>query len=103
MMNSMCTTIEVTKNIHDTGIMASWQPMSKSTTWQSWQKHWHVMMYWFMSRYHYKDILNNVIFAFKMSLLSERHLMTAVINMYKPYFIFMTYVMSCYSYPHPFK
>jgi len=28
---------------------------------------------WFMSRCHNKDILNNVIFAFKMSLLSERH------------------------------
>jgi len=28
----------------------------------------------------YKDILNNVIFAFKMSLLSERTLMTVVIN-----------------------
>jgi len=39
------------------------------------------MMYWFMSRCHNKDIPNNVIFAFKMSLLSERHLMTVVINM----------------------
>jgi len=29
-----------------------------------------------------------------MSLLSERHLMTVVINMHKPYFIFKTYVMS---------
>jgi len=29
-----------------------------------------------------KIILNNVIFAFKMSLLSERHLMTVVINMH---------------------
>jgi len=29
-----------------------------------------------MSSCHDKDILNNVIFAFKMSLLSERHLMT---------------------------
>jgi len=52
------------------------------------------MMYWFMSRCHYKDILNNIIFAFKMSLLSERHLITVVKNMYKPYFIFMAYVMS---------
>jgi len=34
-----------------------------------------VMMFWFMSRCHNKDILNNVIFAFKMSLLSERQLM----------------------------
>jgi len=33
-----------------------------------------------MSRCH-KDILNNVIFAFKMALLSERHLMTVVTNM----------------------
>jgi len=32
----------------------------------------------------HKDILNNVIFAFKMSLLSKRHLMTVVINMHKP-------------------
>jgi len=36
MTNSMCTTVvEVTKNIHhDTVKMASWQPMSKPTTWQ---------------------------------------------------------------------
>jgi len=46
-----------------------------------------------MSRCHNKEILNNVIFAFKMSL-SERHLMTVVINMHKPYFIFKTYLMS---------
>jgi len=46
-----------------------------------------------MSRCHNKDIINNVTFAFQMSLLSERHLMTVVINMDKPYFIFMTYVM----------
>jgi len=43
---------------------------------------------------HEKDILNNVIFAFKMSLLSEKHLMTVVINMHKPYLIFKTDVMS---------
>jgi len=36
------------------------------------------MMLWFMSRSHNKEILNNVIFAFKMSLLSERHFMTVV-------------------------
>jgi len=53
------------------------------------------MMVWFMSRCHNKDILNNIIFAFKMSLLSESHLMTVVIHMHKPYFIFKTYVMSC--------
>jgi len=47
-----------------------------------------------MSRCHNKDILNNVVFAFKMSLLSERHFMTVVINIHKPYFIFKTYVMS---------
>jgi len=47
-----------------------------------------------MSSCQNKDILNNVIFAFKMSLLRERHLMTVVINMHKPYFIFKTYVMS---------
>jgi len=35
MTNSMCTTVvEVTKNIHDTLKMASWQLMSKPTTWQ---------------------------------------------------------------------
>jgi len=33
-----------------------------------------------MSTCHNKDILNNVIFAFKMPLLSESHLMTVVIN-----------------------
>jgi len=46
------------------------------------------MMLWFMSSCHNKDILNNVILAFKMSLLSKRHLMTVVIN-----FIFKTYVL----------
>jgi len=49
-------------------------------------------MYWFMPRCHNKD-LSNVIFAFKMSLLSERHLMTVVTNMQKTSLIFMTYVM----------
>jgi len=35
MTNSMCTTVvEVTKTINGTVIMASWQPMSKPTTWQ---------------------------------------------------------------------
>jgi len=62
------------KNIHDTVIMASWQPMSKPTTWYFVKLMY--MMYWFMSRCHNKDISNNVIFAFKMSLLSEGHLMT---------------------------
>jgi len=56
----------------------------------SWQRHWQVIMYWFMSRCHYKDILINVIFAFKMSLLSEKHVMTVAINMHKLYFIFKT-------------
>jgi len=51
------------------------------------------MMLWFMLRFYNKVILNNVL-AFKMSLLSERHLMTFPINMHKPYFIFKTYVMS---------
>jgi len=53
----------------------------------SWQKHWQVMILSFMSRCHNKDILNNVIFEYKMSLLSERHV-------HKPYFIFKTNVMS---------
>jgi len=35
MINSISTTVvEVTKNIHDTVIMASWQPMSNPNTWQ---------------------------------------------------------------------
>jgi len=35
MTNSISTTVvEITKNIHDTVIMASWQAMSKPTTWQ---------------------------------------------------------------------
>jgi len=42
-------------------------------------------VYWFMSRCHNKDILNNVIFAFKMSLLSERQIMTVIINMHNPH------------------
>jgi len=54
-------------------------------------------MLWFMPRCQKKVILNNVIFAFKMSLLSERHLMTVVINMHKPYFTFKTY-LSCHGY-----
>jgi len=34
MTNSISTTVvEVTKNIHDTVIMGSWQPVSKPTTW----------------------------------------------------------------------
>jgi len=52
-----------------------------------------------MSRCHNKDILNNVIFAFKMSLMSERHLMTVVINMCHV----MVMKVSCQSYAHPFK
>jgi len=48
------------------------------------------MILWFMSSCHNKDISNNFVFALKMSLLSERHLMTVVINMHKPYFIFKT-------------
>jgi len=51
------------------------------------------MMYWFMSRCHL-----NVIFALKISLLSQRHLLTVVINMHKPSFIFITYDMSCHGY-----
>jgi len=39
--------------------------------------------------------------------LCERHLMTVVINMHEPYFIFKAYCMvmkvSCQSYAHPFK
>jgi len=42
-----------------------------------------------------------------MSLLSERHLITVVTNMHKPYFIFKAYVMvmkvSCQSHAHPFN
>jgi len=35
MTNSNCkTVVEVKQNIHDTVIMASWQPISKPTTWQ---------------------------------------------------------------------
>jgi len=49
----------------------------------------HFWLIWFILK-HYQDILNNVIFVFKMSLLSESHLMTVVINMHKPYFIFKT-------------
>jgi len=48
-----------------------------------------------MSSCHDKDILNNVIFAF----LSEKHLMTIVINMHKPYFHnVMVMKVSCKSY-----
>jgi len=39
-----------------------------------------------------------------MSLLSERHFMTVVINMHKPYFIYvMVMKVSCQSYAHPLK
>jgi len=34
-----------------------------------------------LSRCHKNDTFNNVIFAFNMSLLNERHLMTVVINL----------------------
>jgi len=68
------------------------------------------MMLWYMSICHNKDITNNVIFAFRMSLLSERHLMTVVTNMHKPYFHLqdichhvMVMKVSCQSYAHPFK
>jgi len=59
------------------------------------------MMYWFMSRCHNKD----VIFALKMSLLSQRHLMTVVINMHFIFIICHVVVMkaSCQSYAHPLK
>jgi len=78
MTNSVSNTaVEVTKNIHDTVIMDSWQPMSKHMTVKlSWQRQWQVMMLWFTSRCHKK-----VIFAFKI-LLSERHLLAVVINMH---------------------
>jgi len=52
-------------------------------------------MYWFMSRCHNKHISNNVIFALKMSLLSERHLMTVVTNLHKTSFIFITVQVKC--------
>jgi len=63
-------------------IMASWQPMSKPTRWKfdlilcqvvMTKIYWQVIVLWFMSRCHNKDILNNVIYAFKMSLLSKSH------------------------------
>jgi len=41
------------------------------------------MMSWFMSGCH-NNISNYVISALKMLLLSERHLMTVVINMHNP-------------------
>jgi len=98
MTNSISTTVvEVMRNIHDTVIMpydsqCQSQPHDSLTSFNvklSLQRLWQVM-----SRCHNKDILNNVIFALKMSLLSERHLMTVV--MHKPYFIFKTYVMVCH-------
>jgi len=64
------------------------------------------MILWFMSRCHNKDISNNVIFAFKMSLLRERHLMTVVISTsYSRHTVRHVMVMkvSCRSYAHPFK
>jgi len=53
-----------------------------------------------MSRCH-KDILNNSIFALKMSLLSKRHLMTVAINPTICHVMVMR--VSCQSYAHPFK
>jgi len=82
--NSISTTVvEVKKNIHDSynGLMTANVKANHMTL-------------NFMSRCHNKYILNNVIFALKMPLLSERHLMTVVINIHKPHFIFKTYVMS---------
>jgi len=62
------------------------------------------MMLWFKSRCHNEDILKNVIFAFEMSLLSERHLMTVVINRHKPYICHvMVMKVSCQSYANRLK
>jgi len=88
MTNSITTVVEVTKNIHDKVIMASWQPSchDKDT-----DRLWCCGLCQDVIN---KDISNNVLFAFKMLLLSERHLIRVVINMHKHYFIFTTYVMS---------
>jgi len=59
MTNSINTTvIEVTKNIHD----------SYNGPKLSWQRHWQVMMLWFMSRCHLKQChicIQNVIIEWK--------------------------------------
>jgi len=66
MTNSVCTTVvEVTNNIHDTVVMASCQSQPHNNL---------------TSLYVKVVILNNVIFAFKMSLLSESISVTQVTN-----------------------
>jgi len=61
MTNSLSiTVVEVTKNIHDAVIMphdsqCQSQPHDSLTSFNvklSWQRHWQVMMYWFMSTCH---------------------------------------------------
>jgi len=100
MTNSISTTVvEVVKNIHDTVIMASSQPMSKPTTWQfnfilcqvvitKTLTGYDVMVYIKLSwKRHLKQChicIQNVIIERK-TLNDSRH---------KPYFIFKTYVMS---------
>jgi len=60
-------------------------------------------MLWFMSNFHNKDILNNVIFASKMSLLSERHFMTVVTLLHiQDICRVMVMKVSCQSYGHPY-
>jgi len=49
-----------------------------------------------MSRCHNKDILNIVIFALKMSLLSELHLMTVVLNMRKTWLWLWLWLWRCH-------
>jgi len=77
MTNSISTTlVEVTKKYswHSYDSQCQSQPHDSLTSFYVkllWQRHWQVMMLWFMSRCHNKDILNNAIFAFNMSLLSK--------------------------------
>jgi len=71
MANSISTNVvEVTKNIYGTVIMASWQPMSKPTTWQFNLILCHVVMTKTLTGF---DVMVYVKMSFKMSLLSKRH------------------------------
>jgi len=53
------------------------------------QRRCDVLVYVKVSLQRQRAISNNVIFALKISQLSEGHLMTVVINMHKTSFIFM--------------
>jgi len=62
LLDGVCLCIRLTWHLHNHDMTCYEYEVGLS-----WQRHWQVMMYWYMSRCHNKDISNNVIFALKMS------------------------------------